>query len=174
MAEPIKTEQWKTIKDFPDYAVSDFGRLKRITAHPSTKIGRIRKPVKTKIGYLQVVFSNPTKAKLIHRLVLETFTGICPKDKECNHKDGNKANNNFSNLEWVTSSKNRKHAYKFGLNPIREGEKAPFKKLSKVKVIEIRKLYKTGQYSQRQLAEQFVISKGAIKHILRRRTWKHI
>lgn len=31
-----------------------------------------------------------------------------------NHKDGNTLNNKVSNLEWVTSSENRKHSFKLG------------------------------------------------------------
>ena len=33
-----------------------------------------------------------------------------------NHKDGNKKNNQVSNLEWVTSSENQKHRHKIGIN----------------------------------------------------------
>ena len=32
-----------------------------------------------------------------------------------NHVDGNKLNNNASNLEWVTASENQQHAIKLGL-----------------------------------------------------------
>ncbi|MEW6726901.1 MAG: HNH endonuclease [Bacillota bacterium] len=34
---------------------------------------------------------------------------------EINHKDGNKSNNHYSNLEWVTRSENNLHAFKLGL-----------------------------------------------------------
>lgn len=52
----------------------------------------------------------------VHRLVAELF---CHKPSEkhtqVNHIDGDKKNNHYSNLEWVTPSRNIKHAHKSGL-----------------------------------------------------------
>lgn len=47
---------------------------------------------------------------LLHRLVAEAFLGL-PEDKTytVNHKDGNKLNNHYTNLEWVKHSENVKH-----------------------------------------------------------------
>ncbi len=52
----------------------------------------------------------------VHRLVAAAF---CPRQRPdqtvVNHKDGNKLNNHYSNLEWVTHSENMKHAHEAGL-----------------------------------------------------------
>ena len=54
----------------------------------------------------------------IHRLVANAFvSNPDPISKtDINHKDGNKLNNNFLNLEWVTKSENMIHAFSTGLN----------------------------------------------------------
>lgn len=49
----------------------------------------------------------------VHRLVAEAFTDA--RDETVNHKDGNKLNNRFSNLEWVSYSENNSHAFRIGL-----------------------------------------------------------
>lgn len=46
-----------------------------------------------------------------HRLVLMHFVPNPDNLSDCNHKDGDKANNNVSNLEWLSHSDNIKHRY---------------------------------------------------------------
>jgi len=108
-------EEWRSIKDFPDYAVSNFGRVKSI------KTNKIRVLSKNSSGYIKLNLykNNKEYLKLVHRLVLKTFGD----DNNClfvNHKDGNKENNNISNLEWCTRSENMIHAYKNNLRIITE------------------------------------------------------
>lgn len=64
-------------------------------------------------GYFFVCMKEFGKRKnlLIHRLVAEAFIPNPENKPEVNHIDGNPHNNRVSNLEWVTSSENRKHAY---------------------------------------------------------------
>lgn len=52
----------------------------------------------------------------IHRLVMENFKPVENMENlQVNHIDGNKQNNNISNLEWVTCEGNISHAIRMNL-----------------------------------------------------------
>jgi len=59
----------------------------------------------------------------VHRLVAKAFVPNPDNKPFINHKDGDKLNNHFTNLEWVTASENQKHAYATGLNSPNNGIK---------------------------------------------------
>lgn len=67
-------------------------------------------------GY--VVISIKGKKHFLHRLIAETFIPNPNGLPEVNHKDGNKKNNHFKNLEWVTRSENQQHALSTGLRKV--------------------------------------------------------
>lgn len=79
----------------------------------------------TKHGYLQYTLTDNNGSQFrikAHRLVGMLFLN-CPSNYEdlvINHKDGNKLNNRYSNLEWVTVRENNIHAIVNGLNKISE------------------------------------------------------
>lgn len=78
-------------------------------------------------GYLAVVLAG--KTKMVHRLVAEYFCkNPDPSNKKwVNHKDGNKLNNSYLNLEWVTIKENNDHARKTGLWIQHRGYKIKYK-----------------------------------------------
>ncbi len=66
-------------------------------------------------GYLRInLLSNLGKWRffLVHRLVAELYKPNIYDLPDVDHIDGNKMNNNYSNLEWVTHSENMKRYYK--------------------------------------------------------------
>lgn len=85
-----------------------------------TKDGKVfirGEPAKLKLnnsGYLRVTYKKGERY-LVHLLVALKYVPN-PHNKPCvNHIDGDKLNNNYKNLEWVTHSENTKHAYRLGL-----------------------------------------------------------
>lgn len=76
-------------------------------------------------GYPQTVIINK-KAKngyrqsvTLHILVALAFVDNPNNLPEVNHKDGNKENNHYSNLEWCTRAYNIEHCHRLGLRSSR-------------------------------------------------------
>lgn len=110
------SEEWKDIKEYNNYQISNFGRIKS----KNYKRQGYEKILKQSIngrGYYYVLISTKNKYKnlLIHKEVAKAFIDNKNNYTDVNHKDGNKLNNNVENLEWCSRSYNITHAYKNGL-----------------------------------------------------------
>lgn len=79
-------------------------------------------------GYLALAMGRGN-TKMVHRLVAEHFChNPDPSTKKwVNHIDGNKLNNNYSNLEWCTIKENNQHARDTGLWVQPKGYKITYK-----------------------------------------------
>lgn len=168
-------EEWRIIQDFPDYAVSNFGEVRRII-HGRIFVNRPLAPIEDKDGYLSVCLSrdNVQKIKRIHHLVLEEFVGEKTADKNCNHIDGIKANNHLDNLEWVTQSENELHAHRIGLKTGKRGEKSNLSKLKNGEVWLIKKLLASGKFDHEFIAKMLRVNRATITYIANGKTWRHI
>lgn len=168
-------EKWKFCARNKNYKVSNFGRVKRIAPAKGTKTGKILKPSVGAYGYLYVNLCKNGKGQIvkIHRIVAEAFIGPCPKDKEVNHIDGDKENPHADNLEYVTHSENIKHSYRLGLQK-QDGQNNGNSRLTESDVKKIRRLYRSGFYVQKELAEKFGVSQNAISEIINNKKWKYI
>lgn len=162
-------EIWKETFFDNRYEISNEGNLRRN--------GKILNPSILKIGYRTTVsYKNGVKNQkryYIHRLVAHHFIGRPRKSMEVNHKDGNKLNNNVSNLEYVTHRENMIHALKIGLINTVRGEKCYHSKLTALKVKRIRSLRRKGNTLQ-SIANIFNVSNQSIHDVVRGISWRHI
>ena len=132
-------EIWKDIEGYEGYyQISTLGRIKSVARIVSfekyqyklKKMVQATQKVPEKIrtgysddhGYYRVELNKDGKSTsfLVHRLVASTFIPNPENKREVNHIDGNPSNNHLDNLEWVTSSENKFHAYRIGLHVVSE------------------------------------------------------
>lgn len=175
-----RNEVWIPIKDYEGkYEVSNKGRVKSIgravncNNHYKFTKDIILKPEILEKGYERVALCKhgKVKKKQVHRLVLENFNPIKDDTLQVNHIDGNKRNNCVENLEWVTAKENNQHARETGLlTHFGKGNH----KLNADEVRKIRKLYNTGNYSQREIGELFDVCRDTINSLLLGKTYSHV
>ena len=179
----MRSEEWKQIAAFTDYAVSNLGRVKRLTGGSSKAVpGRILKPCKHPDGHVAVhLCRGPRRRPVrrpIHSLVAQAFIGPAQAGKEINHIDGSRSNNLLSNLEYITHTENIRHAWKLGLY-----RREAFGKLKSCEVYEVRRLAKllSGQgrigrraaiASQEFIGKMFRVRGTMVSRILHGKRWK--
>lgn len=124
----MEQEIWKDVEGYEGlYQISNLGRIKnyeKIRSIGKTKNKKIypegiMKQSKSNKSYFYIIFSKNgiDRTFTVHRLVAKHFIENTSNLPCVNHIDSNKANNNASNLEWVTYSYNSKHAFLNGNQP---------------------------------------------------------
>jgi len=129
----------KQIEGYPEYDIYDDGRVY------SHKRNKFLKPCKNNSGYDTVnLYKGDTHSRrtcLVHRLVAENFVKN-PKNLDMvNHKDCNKDNNNYRNLEWCDRSYNANYCYEHNGSPMQ----------CPVLCVETGVIYRSGCEAARQL-----------------------
>lgn len=190
--ENLDGEEWKKIDEYEDYQVSNFGRVK------SLKFGKekIRKLCQDKDDYFAIIlYGKEDKIYRINILVYETFYSDKLKYDECvHHKDENKQNNYYKNLEKVSKfnhlsfhnkgkiiseetkikiSKNQK------INGKHKGENNPKVKLKDGEVYLIKKILSSDYYKSKKITQKFIgkmfrVSRQTISLIKNNKIWNHI
>jgi hypothetical protein len=163
------TEEWKTHPDYTDYAVSTLGGVRRLTASRGTRAGRLLKPSMTSVGYPCVHIGG--QLRLIHSLVLETFSGPA-NGREARHLNSVKADNRLSNLAWGTHAEN--YADRIVEGKGNHGSRHGMAKLSERDVAEIRRSYRSGEMNQPELSRRFMVSDGLICLIVNDQRWRRV
>lgn len=117
------------------------------------------------------MYSKPAK---VHILIALTFLGPRPPGMVVNHKDGDKENNSASNLEYISSSANIKHAYDTRLHGKRVGEQHATHKLKESDVLAIIGKCKIPGINKSEIAREYHCSRSLITFIEKGIAWKHL
>lgn len=166
-------EIWKDIPGYEDvYQVSDLGRVRSLDRYVISSSGRKRfyegremKFRKDKDGYLRVGLSKNgiLKTYRIYSLVAKTFIGPKPENYQICHIDSDKLNNALSNLRYDTRSENNIDEYRNG--------NTRGMKFNVEEVLEIRRLYASEKYTQRELGVMFETVPTNINNIVTRKSF---
>lgn len=178
------SEVWKDVIGFYGiYQISDNGFVKAVETIKKKGRGNQFCPERIlafsieKRGYLRVTLQKDKVKKYfgVHQLVATHFVENPENKKTVNHKDGDKSNNHFENLEWATNKEQINHADLIGLRNI-SGENSKVAKLKDSDIKYIRENYWSNLKNQtsntKELCEKFSIGKTTLYNIIRKKTWK--
>lgn len=144
--------------------------------------GKVFRNGKELKGYILKKKGKPTyrivsifgEKKYVHRLVAEIYVPNQHNLPQIDHKDTNKLNNHYTNLEWVTNDENRKRAINNGL--MKHGEQYEHSKLTESDIKYIRENYipNHSQFSGAALSRKFGVGNSQISRIVNNKRWKHL
>lgn len=167
----------KQIPDFPDYYTSEHGEVfsmrvnsgkykskRQIDSTPR----KLKQYLNKQNGYLYVGIYGDGKQYVfsVHRLTASSFYGAIPKHLQVLHNDGNRLNNNISNLRFGTIAENCRDTVLHGHSTAKE--KHPNVKLTQIQVDEIRSL---NNVSGAELARRYGVCDATICLIRKRKRW---
>lgn len=166
-------EEWRVAPGYPDYDVSDLGRVRRTASGQGTRAGHILKPGQVgKYHGLILRRSGYSCSVYIHRLVALAFHGLPPTpDHQVAHGNGDRIDNRAENLRWVLPIENAADKKSHGTD--QRGEKHHLSRLTKDDVLTIRAKRASGTMCK-DIATEYGISRGHVTQITRGGRWSHI
>lgn len=178
---------WRDLPDFPDYEISNDGRLRRKTAGSNSKAGRLLRASLHRGGYPAYGLTAPDGKRhhyMAHQLVALAFLPApMPHQPFILHRNDNKLDARDTNLRWGTPRQNANDAILNGrmalgdFHPCRvqpwtrprgDGHTCAILTEDQVRII-LKSTENSGT-----LGERYGVSPDAIMKIRRRKVWRHI
>ena len=163
-----RKERWRQAPGYPDYDVSDLGRVRSWKAGSRPKLMKQRPGSD---GYPRVTLQNAKGEKKVertHLLVARAFLGPA-RGRLVRHKSTSYSPK-LSNLEYGSYMDNHKDKYRDGTD--QRGEKNSQAELIRKHAKQIYRL--KGKKTQREIAERFGVSRQAVSDIHRGITWAEV
>jgi hypothetical protein len=173
LSADIPGEEWRSIPGWPEYAVSSYGRVRRMVSTRGSRAGKLVKSHLEYDGYPRIMLYRGCVGTgyCVHQLVCLAFHGPKPTDDhEVAHWDGDRDNCRVDNLRWATHEENEADRVRHGRVPRGEQLRS---KLTDVAVRAIRQRVAAGE-RQARLAEEFEVNSSTISEVISRKRWKHI
>lgn len=138
------------------YTISESGVVTNI------ENGYISRSYVRKAGYVSTRFTIGGYNKLLslHRVVATKYVPNPHSKPEVNHKDGNKSNNHYSNLEWVTKKENICHARDVLGADFGKGTRKPLRNEMIIHLLE--------KFSTTEVSEVFGISQPRVSQLAKK------
>lgn len=158
-----------------DYIVSSDGKIYSTSNVGRGKYHKEIKQRKDADGYWCVTLGkNDQRTRVkIHRIIALAFIENPYNLPEVDHIDNNKDNNCVENLQWISSTDNKKKISFEVRSESHKGRKNGRAILSETDIIEIRKLYDSG-YTKNEIAKMYNRGWSTIYNIISGNTWKGI
>ena len=136
-------EHWRPIPGFPDYEVSNLGRIRSFRR----KTAKMLSNYPGMDGRAAVFIYNDSNRLMrcrIARLVLLSFVGPCPDGMETCHNNGDSTDDRLCNLRYDTHAANMQDAVSHKVMP--RGERSKTALFSNAEVCELRELFSAGTW----------------------------
>lgn len=174
----IQNEQWLPIDGWSRYEVSNHGRVRRADTMSIRSVSvNDRGYAKTTLGLLREECGDRNKrlkSYSVHRLVAQAFIPNPLGLPQVNHIDGDKLNNNASNLEWCDGKTNMLHAHATGLMPSQKGAGNGNSRITAEMALKVVALRKEG-FSLAKITEEIGhISLAAVHLICVGKAWSSV
>lgn len=160
-----------------NYFISDYGRMKSV--EKATEKERLLKGSELKrSGHLTLNMHLQEKKMqnvYVHKFVAENFVEREREDQTfLIHKDLNKKNNYYQNLQWVSREELTQWQKDNGVYDINKKKRASHVKMTESKVRLLKTRLKEGKTKRKILAKSFGISTMQLSRIERGENWGHV